>query len=78
MLKRINETMQVRMTLEEANEYNELVERNKAMPIRVTEDDDGKKFYYCSNCNKCIGIADQIDDFCGRCGQRLDKENIAL
>lgn len=74
MLKRINETMQVRMTLEEANEYNELVERNKAMPIRIKTIGEST-FEVCPVCSRVIG---KDMDFCGKCGQRIDKENTAF
>lgn len=76
-MKKINETMQVRMTLDEANLVNELIKRNEPMAIKAkTYDDNDKTYYYCPVCSKCIGFTDSIDQFCGACGQRMDTENI--
>ena len=72
MLKKINETMQVRMTLEEANHINALLDRDKAKAIVR---DDKYDLTYCPSCN---GVVFGDNTFCSKCGQRLDTENIAL
>ena len=71
------------MSFKEARELEEMIERNKAKAIGVKEYDfklsDGRTpspTYFCPNCEAMILLSD--GDFCPKCGQRLDRENIAL
>ena len=73
MLKRINETMQVRMTLDEANHINDLIERDRAKPVVLKGEE--RDWLHCPICDSMLG---EYYNFCSKCGQRLDQENIAL
>lgn len=75
MLKLATGTINVKMTLEEANEYNELVKRNTAKAVKKYVFDSGYTDFICPVCER-ITINDY--EFCPRCGQRLDTSNIAL
>ena len=78
-MKQINETMQVRMTLEEANKINELIKRDKPMPLKSKiYGNDDKAHYYCPSCDHFVGIGDNVSNFCDECGQHLDTQNTEL
>lgn len=78
-MRQINETMQVRMTLDEANLVNELLKRNTATPVKAEEYTDGEKkeYHYCTVCGCFVGIG-SIHNFCPNCGQKQDAQNIEL
>lgn len=80
-MKQINETMQVRMTLDEANLVNELLKRNTAMPVKAepytNSDGEKKEYHYCTACGAFVGIS-SIHNFCPSCGQKQDASNIEL
>ena len=80
-MKQINETMQVRMTLDEANLVNELLKRNEPMAMKAeaytNSDGETKDYHYCSVCGHFVGI-ENVHAFCPECGQRQDKQNTAL
>ena len=74
----INIEGNVRMTLTEANYYNALEARDKALPAERVDYEFGgeSKFYY-----KCPMCGESVTDntiFCRKCGQRIDRENEAL
>ena len=78
-MKQINETMQVRMTLEEANKINELLKRDELVaPILEEWEYEGekKRRYRCPSCN--ASYYSTVPHFCSECGQRLDTENVAF
>lgn len=78
-MRQINETMQVRMTLDEANLVNELLKRNEAEAPRLGEweyEGETKKKYICPNCGHAYFTT--VPSFCMECGQRLDTENVAF
>ena len=69
-MNKIKGAMDVRLTLDEVNEINSLIERNTAKAVRADD-----TLAYCPNCDKAIL---DLYIFCPRCGQRLDQENKAL
>lgn len=67
---RITGTMDINLTIAEITKINALLERDETkLPI--------KKEGYCE-CPVCGKIAYSTYNFCDRCGQRLDKENVAI
>lgn len=71
-------TGNVLMKLEEANYYNGLEQRDKAMPAVWYAYEYGgveKGFYKCPVCG---AILSNEQAFCSKCGQRIDQENEAL
>lgn len=82
-MKQINETLQVRMTLEEANTINDLLKRSTIMPIVVEhksyENAEGEPVeYVLYKCPACRQIIGEADNFCRYCGQYIDSTNTAL
>lgn len=71
MLKPINAKVQIEMTVVEASEINALIERDKPKAIRVESD-----VYCCPMCGNSVLL--NYAKFCYKCGQRLDRENIAF
>lgn len=75
-MKPIKGKMTVELTLEDANYVNELIERDKAKPMRslyfpITE----QTLDVCPMCEKVLNKA---MPFCGTCGQRIDLDNYEL
>ena len=68
-----------KMRVDEVNKLNELIERNVALPVaeRKYQIDPTDKKYECPVCGRGI-VNIEDDNFCRKCGQRLDTENIAL
>lgn len=66
-----------RMRMSAVSRLNELIARDEAMPI-------AEQYYEITDhtsyiCPVCKGYVDtDRDNFCRICGQRLDRENIAL
>lgn len=78
-MKKINPKMAVEMTLEDANYINELIERDKAKPVReVYLKTFDENIYECPVCGNALGELNVKTPFCRECGQRLDVENIEL
>ena len=71
-MNKVKGTMDVRLSLEEVNTINELIERDTARAEKV----DGK--YDLAYCPICSSVTVNSYTFCPRCGQRLDHENRAL
>lgn len=68
----IKGSIDIRLTLDEVNHINALLERDTAKAI--VEDD---KYNICY-CPACKHVLLNGDVFCSRCGQRLDIENKSL
>ena len=75
--------VKIDMSFKEAQELDAMIKRNKPKAIVVKEYNftlsDGSKptpSILCPNCGEIISL--QKGDFCQFCGQRLDRENIAL
>lgn len=64
--------MGVRLSLEEVNHINALIERDTAKAVVV---DEHYNLEYCPVCNRVI-LGNDL--FCSKCGQRIDRENKAL
>ena len=71
-MNKVKGTMDVRLTLEEVNTINDLIERDTAMAVVA---DDKYDIEYCPVCG---GVVIRTDQFCDKCGQRLDQENKAI
>lgn len=71
-MNKLKGSMDVRLSLEEVNHINELIERDTAKAVKA---DDKYDLCYCPICNN---IPLSSSKFCSRCGQRLDMENKAL
>ena len=66
--------LDVRLSLEEVNKINELIERDTAKAI--TQEKVGETtLEYCPTCHSLMLTG---DTFCRKCGQRLDADNIKL
>lgn len=74
-MNQINGTIQVQMTLNDANYINELLERDRAKAIR-TKTIAGTDFEECPACGELITLKEGV--FCIICGQRLDRDNKAF
>lgn len=75
MLKRINDTMQVRMTLDEANYINELIERDTPKAMKEYTLSNNSKMALCPVCETVIN---RNFCYCQNCGQRVDIENFEI
>lgn len=73
-MTQIKGSVDVRLSLDDVNKINELIERDTAKAI--TQQKIGKTtIERCPYCGKMLfGKA----NFCGECGQRIDTDNIAL
>ena len=68
----IKGSLDIRLSLDEVNHVNTLIERDTAKAEKV---DDKYDLTYCPVCNS-VTINSYV--FCPKCGQRLDHENKAL
>ena len=77
-MKRIKGMTEIKVSVEDINHLNGLIDRDEAMPILV------KRYNYVSNefanelCPKCKRLVVSSYSFCPGCGQRLDWENEEL
>ena len=71
-MNKVKGSMDVRLTLDEVNNINALIERDTAKAVVA---DEAYNLCYCPIC-KSIPLTG--DTFCRKCGQRLDAENKAL
>lgn len=71
-MNKVKGSMDVRLTLEEVNKINELIERDTAKAVIADEQ------YDLCYCPKCRSVPLSQDIFCRKCGQKLDQENKAL
>lgn len=68
----IKGSLDIRLSLDEVNHVNTLIERDTA---KAEKADDKYDLTYCPVCNS-VTINSYV--FCPKCGQRLDHENKAL
>ena len=74
----ITGTMNVPMTLEKANYLNALEARDQPRPVeevKYTLNGEERRYYVCPECGEFVH---KDYEFCRKCGQHLDMENIAL
>lgn len=71
-MNKVKGSMDVRLSLDDVNKINELIERDTAKAI---VEDKKYDLCYCPKCNKVLLPSDL---FCHSCGQRLDRDNKAL
>lgn len=71
-MNKLKGSMDVRLSLDEVNHINELIERDTAKAEKADEKYD---LTYCPTCSK---VTISTYTFCPACGQRLDHENKAL
>ena len=78
-MEKIRGALDVELTVEEVTLINTLIERDtpKAVVKSDWESSEGKTYtsYKCPECDNSIAKSDK---FCDQCGQRLDRDNIAL
>ena len=69
----------VELTIEQVNEINALIEKNKPRALKkyVYSDTNLKSTNLCPVCGRTLILLDD-DGFCPRCGQSLDKDNYEL
>lgn len=77
-MKQITGTMSVPLTNEEVNEINALIARDEAKPIVVEHQSEEYTLYKCPACGGSLIGMTKRTHFCEKCGQRIDRENIAL
>ena len=73
-MRRIKGMTEIKVSVEDINHLNALIDRDTPKPIiikRIGESD----YECCPICNR-LAVANYY--FCPNCGQRFDKENIAL
>ena len=82
-MNKLKGTIDVRLSLDEVNEINELIDRNTAKAVKLhryeVKMSDGTEISpteLCPTCGEITGYTKGT--FCAMCGQRLDRENIAL
>lgn len=73
-MKNLTATVNLNMTVEKLNELNKIIERDRAKPIRQ-EAHAAFLMDYCPVCGE--GLIREAN-FCHMCGQRVDRETIAL
>ena len=71
-MNKLKGSMDVRLSLDEVNHINELIERDTAKAEKANEK---YNLTYCPTCSK---VTNSTYTFCPECGQRLDHENKAL
>lgn len=71
-MNKIKGSMDIRLSLDEVNKVNELIERDTVKAEKA----DGK--YDLTYCPVCGSVTINSYVFCPKCGQRLDHENKAL
>lgn len=71
-MNKINVPVNLSLSTVDIAYINELIERDKAKPVKPT---DSKGMYKCPTCG---AYAYDSDTFCDKCGQRLDTENFAI
>lgn len=72
----INPKVQFELRLSAVNQINELISRDEAKPaIKKTFTNSDIELL---NCPVCEDLLMESNNFCPWCGQRIDKENIAL
>lgn len=69
-------TKEIKVSVENINYFNDLVKRDKAMPVKVYEFRTFKGSL--EECAECGGYIFKGYKFCPHCGQRIDWENVAL
>lgn len=78
-MERISGFIDVKMNMEEAVKINALIERDKAKALDVEEwefEGEPRKTYRCPVCRRTH--YSNSGEFCEKCGQRLDIENVAF
>lgn len=77
---RLNGTVDLRLSVDDVNSINELIERDTAKPMVESQLKDGTIIEHCPACGAVLGPihVEEKWPFCYRCGQRIDFDNIAL
>lgn len=71
-MNKIKGSMDVRLSLDEVNHINSLIERDVAKAVKKHDT------YDITFCPVCDNVVISAYKFCPTCGQRLDADNIAL
>lgn len=77
-MDKIRGALDVELTIEEVTYLNALIERDKEKAVVRKDweiDDSTYTDYKCPVCNTNTRSG---DNFCSKCGQRIDRDNIAL
>lgn len=70
--------VQADMTMEEAAKIQSLFDRDIAKPCIVVKTNHSGKDYQYLKCPVCDEVVVESAGFCMKCGQRIDKENVAF
>ena len=73
-MKRIKGMTEIKISVDDINHLNELIDRDEPKPIVIKTYSDST-FECCPKCGICVG---KNYKFCSNCGQRLDTETEAL
>ena len=73
-MKRIKGMTEIKVSVDDINHLNELIDRDEPKPVIVKT--YGDSVFIC--CPECERATSNDYKFCPRCGQRLDMENEAL
>ena len=73
----IDGRMTITVSLAEANRINALISRDTAKAIHKEAYGEGETQFYLT-CPTCGKMLFGNDEFCPKCGQRLDTENTEL
>ena len=79
-MKRIVGNIDISLSFDEIVEINTLIDRDIAKPmeeVKYTLEGEERSYYRCPICQDSLICIDSLH-FCSKCGQRIDKENIAL
>lgn len=78
-MNKLKGTIDVRLTLEEINLLNDLIQRSNARPVKHHEGEtsNGEKYNY-NTCPACDATVLVDDKFCRECGQAIDTENYEI
>ena len=64
----------IKLSVEQINELNELIVRDEALPV-IPDKTEPEKWSFCPQCRRLLN---HEDNFCRECGQRVDTDNYVL
>lgn len=75
-MKKINGKLVVNLTIDDVNYINTLLERDNPKAMRKYETSEGT--HILDMCSVCGAVLGKTDNYCNKCGQRVDHENYAF
>ena len=75
-MKRIKAITEIKVSVDDINHLNALIDRDEPKPPVVKRySADGGEYTVCPVCARLV--SDNYH-FCSQCGQRIDRENVAI